>query len=295
LALRQKGSLGAQLLAVPSGTAMYRPLIEHGRWLQPADAGQRVVVISADTAALNGIKAGDRISIHLGPNKQAWQVIGLYRWLAGSDYTVEPVYAPLETVRIITGRRDAASFLLLDAPVNTIEEEAGYVRELNQTFQDKGITLDVYTTLAKLEQRQFVRNQFNPVIGTLLGLASMIAAVGGIGLSGALAIGVLQRIREIGVLRAVGAPSKAIYRLFMLEGMLHGVIAWCISVPLAYFAAEPLSRELGKTMLGIQLDFAFDFSAIGYWLVIVLVLAGTASFWPARKASRLSVRESLGH
>ena len=133
------------------------------------------------------------------------------------------------------------------------------------------------------------------MIETLLGLASMIASVGGIGLSGALAIGVLQRTREIGVLRAIGAPSNAIFRLFLLEGLLHGLVAWSLSVPLAYLIAEPIARELGKTMLGIQLDYRFDVLAIPYWLVIVIVLAWTASYWPARKATRLTVRESLGH
>jgi putative ABC transport system permease protein len=294
-ALRQKGSLGAQLLAVPAATDMYKPLIETGRWLQTADAGQRVLVLSADSAELNGIKVGDQLTMRIGSNEQNWQVIGFYRWLAGSNYAVEPVYAPLETVRDITQRQGLASFALFDAPVANLAEEADYVRVIKQKFQDSGIKLDVYTTLAKLEQRQFARNQFNPIIGTLLGLASMIASVGGIGLSGALAISVLQRTREIGVLRAIGAPGKAIFRLFLIEGLLHGIVAWSISVPLAYFAAEPIASELGKTMLGIQLDYQFNAAAVVYWLVIVFVIAWSASYWPARKAARLTVRESLWH
>ncbi|MGR9088919.1 MAG: FtsX-like permease family protein, partial [Gammaproteobacteria bacterium] len=294
-ALRQKGSLGAQLLAVPAATSMYRPLIEHGRWLQAADAGQRVLVLSAETAALNGIEVGDVLQVRLGSVRLDWQVVGLYRWLAGSNYAVEPVYAPQETVRDITRNADTASFLVLDAAIANADEEAAYVRAIKRIFGDGGIRLDVYNTVAKLEQRRYARNQFNPVIATLLGLAAMIAAVGGVGLSGALAIGVLQRTREIGVLRAIGARSQAIFRLFLLEGFLHGIVAWAFSVPLAYAAAKPISRELGQTMLGIQLDFAFDFWAVGYWLGLVLALAAAASFWPARKAARLTVRESLGH
>ena len=294
-ALRQIGSLGAQLLSVPATTTMYRPLIESGRWLNADDAGQRVIVLSADTAELNRILVGDTVSIRLGPTTRDWRVIGLYRWLAGSNYAVEPVYAPLETVRNITGLRDKASFALLDAPVSTLLEETDYVRTLKQRFRANGIKLDSYTTLAKLEQRQFARNQFKPLLATLFGLAVMIAAVGGIGLSGTLAIGVLQRIREIGVLRAIGAPSKAVFRLFLLEGLLHGIVAWLLSVPLASLAAEPIARELGKTMFGIRLDFAFDSWAVAYWLGIVLVLAWAAADWPARKAARLTVRECLGH
>jgi putative ABC transport system permease protein len=293
--LRQKGSLGAQLIALPSNTTMYQPLIEKGRWFQSSDKGQRFVVISADSADLNKLEVGDKVDIRLGKTASDWQIIGTYRWLAGSNYVVEPVYAPLETVEDLTLSRQIASFALLEAPLETLEQEAGFVRKLQETFHASGIKLDVYTTIAKLEQRQFARNQFKPVITTLLGLAAMIGAVGGIGLSGALAIGVLQRIREIGVLRAIGAPSKSIFRLFQLEGLLHGFIAWLVTVPLAYFAAHPISDQLGKTMLGIQLDYRFDVSAVFYWLGIVSVIAWIASYWPARKASRLTVLESLGH
>ncbi len=293
--LQQKGSLGLQMLALPTESKMYQPLIESGRWLQASDAGQRVLVLSADTAELNGIQTGDTVDIKLGALGESWQVIGIYRWLAGNNYAVEPVYAPLQTVRGSSGLKDRASFVLLDAPINNLSDEADYLHRLKQAFQDKNIKLDVYTTQAKLEQRQFARNQFKPVLNTLLGLACMIAAVGGIGLSGALAISVLQRTREIGVLRAIGASSLAVFKLFLLEGLLHAGLAWLFSVPLAYFAAQPLAEQLGKTMLGMQLDFSFDAWAIVYWLLIVLALAWIAAYWPARKATQLTIRECLGH
>ncbi|MCF7987491.1 MAG: ABC transporter permease [Methylovulum sp.] len=292
-ALRQKGSLGTQLLALPPDTVLYQPLIEAGRWLNVGDNGKHVLVLSADTAALNGIQVGDNVDLRLGTQNQVWQVIGLYRWLAGSHFAVEPVYAPLETVQNISQQREMASFALLSAYITTLDEEADYLHQLKKAFQDQQIALDVYSTLAKLEQRQFTRNQFTPVLTTLLGLAAMIAGVGGIGLSGTLAISVLQRTREIGVLRAIGAPATAIFRLFLMEGVLHAGVSWLVSVPLAYLAAEPLAKQLGKTMLGIQLDFVFNGDAVGYWLVMVLVIAALASYWPARKAAHLTVRECL--
>lgn len=293
VALRQQGSLGVQLMAPPAAGKLYAPLIEHGRWLQPDDAGRRVLVISADTATLNGIQPGDDLQLRIGRSLQDWRVIGCYRWLAGSQYAVEPVYAPLETLEALTGRKDRVSFALLDSKINNLADEADYLRRLRQAFEARDIKLDVYTTQGKLEQRQFTRNQFRAVIGTLFGLEAMIAAVGGIGLSGALAIGVLQRRREIGVLRAIGAPASAVFRLFLLEGLLHGVLAWLISVPLAYLLAEPVAKALGRTMLGMELDFAFDRQAVFYWLGIVLLLAWLASYWPARKAASLMVREGL--
>jgi putative ABC transport system permease protein len=239
---------------------------------------------------------GDTVNANLfGQTNGDWQVIGLYRWFAGSAYAVEPVYAPLSTVQTLTKNNQNGSFALVSATVNSLAEEKIYADALKKTFQDHHIKLDFYTTIAKLEQRQYAKNQFRPITSMLLGLASLIAAVGAIGLSGTLAIGVLQRTREIGVLRAIGASSRAVFKLFMLEGFFHGIMAWLLSIPIAYLLAEPLSRKLGEIMLGIQLDFTFSIVAVWIWLGLVSVLVLLASYWPARHATQIAVRSSLSY
>ncbi|NOU13582.1 MAG: FtsX-like permease family protein [Methylococcaceae bacterium] len=316
--LKQSGSLGAQLIALPETTPMYQPLIVEGRWLSSADHEQKNLVLNAATAELNNIHVGDKINVKLfSPHQKPvedqastnsnrkepaatdpsneWQVIGLYRWFVGSSYAVEPVYVPLSTIENITQHNQVASFALLSANISSITEEKQYTNSLKQLFQDKHIPLDVYTTIAKLEQRQFSKNQFKPVTSMLLGLASLIASVGAIGLAGTLAISVLQRTREIGVCRALGASSKTIFNLFLLEGVFHGLLAWLVSIPIAYAVAEPLAHKLGEIMLGLQLDFRFSVLSVWLWLGFVLLLALLASYWPARYATRINVHTSLGH
>ena len=254
--IQQVGSLGMQMIALPTNTSMYKPLIIEGRWFDNSDEQQNHLILNADTAELNGIHVGDKIQTSLlQQSSRAWEVIGLYRWFAGSGYTVEPVYGPLSTLQLNTKTEFKYSYALLTTQLKSLVEEKTYLEALKAVFQEYPITLDVYTTIAKREQRQFAENQFKPMMGMLLGLAIMIAIVGAIGLSGTLAISVLQRTREIAVLRAIGAKSKTIFRLFMLEGLFHGLLAWLISVPTAYLVAAPLAKQLGLTMLGIHLDF----------------------------------------
>jgi len=324
--LRQSGSLGAQLIALPETTQMYQPLIAEGRWLTDNDYQQKNLVLNAATAELNNIHVGNSITVKLftppqntvhplvegrvstsstrteldagltaTDQSQNWQVIGLYRWFVGSTYTVEPVYVPLSTIENFTHRNQVSSFALLSANISSITEEKQYTDSLKRLFQDRHIPLDVYTTVAKLEQRQFSQNQFKPVTSMLLGLASLIASVGTIGLAGTLAISVLQRTREIGVCRALGASSKTIFSLFLLEGVFHGLLAWAISIPIAYAVAEPLSHKLGEIMLGLQLDFRFSVTSVWLWLGLVLLLSLLASYWPARYATKINVHASLGH
>ena len=292
--IQQVGSLGMQMIALPTNTSMYKPLIVEGRWFDSSDEQQDHLVLNADTAELNGIHVGDKIQTSLlQQSSRTWEVIGLYRWFAGSGYAVEPVYGPLSTLQLNTKSEFKYSFALLTAKLNSLTEEKTYLEALKTVFQEHPIALDVYTTLAKREQRQFAENQFKPMIGMLLGLATMIAIVGAIGLSGTLAISVLQRTREIAVLRAIGAKSKTIFRLFMLEGLLHGLLAWLISVPTAYLVAAPLAKELGLTMLGIHLDFVFSHLSVLIWLVVVFILAIFATYLPARNATKIVVRAGL--
>jgi len=294
--LRQSGSLGAQLIALPETTQMYQPLTVEGRWFANSDYQQKNLVLNAATAELNNIHVGDSITVTINAKASSnWQVIGLYRWFVGSTYTVEPVYVPLSTIENLTHRSQVSSFALLSANISSITEEKQYTDSLKQLFQDRHIPLDVYTTVAKLEQRQFSLNQFKPVTSMLLGLASLIAGVGAIGLAGTLAISVLQRTREIGVCRALGASSKTIFSLFLLEGVFHGLLAWAISIPIAYAVAEPLSHKLGEIMLGLQLDFRFSVTSVWLWLGLVLLLSLLASYWPARYATKINVHASLGH
>ncbi len=294
--LRQSGSLGVQMIALPADTKTYSPLIVSGRSLTKTDDHQNVLVINADTAKLNDIKVGDMLKVKLLNRPESdWQVIGLYRWFAGAGYAVEPIYAPLSAIQTNEPGEQRHSFALLSADISSQAVEKTYADALKALFQQQHIKLDFYTTISTLEQRQFSENQFRPITGMLLGLAIMIAAVGAIGLSGTLAISVLQRTKEIAVLRAIGASSKAIFKLFMWEGLFHSLLSWLISIPVAYLIAEPLAKKLGSTILGLQLDFVFSWLSAGLWLTIALIMAMLAGYLPARHATQISVRSGLNN
>jgi putative ABC transport system permease protein len=46
-------------------------------------------------------------------------------------------------------------------------------------------------------------------------------------------------------------------------------------------------------MLGIKLDYGFNYSAVGYWLLIMLLMAWGAAYWPAKKAAGMTVKDCL--
>jgi len=290
--LKDSAGLGAQLIGIPSSTVMYRPIITSGRWIQPGDG--QVVVISAETAKLNQIAVGDFITLDLGELGDAsWEVVGEYRVIYGSGFQVEPIYAPLDTVAEVTGQLDEGTQVLVDGNVTSLDEETVLASILKTALEDAGYKLDFYTTSSKLDARSYADNQFNTIISMLLSLAMLVAMVGGIGLMGSLAISVVERTREIGVLRSIGARSPSIMLLFILEGILQGILSFLIAVPIAFILAQPIARQLGRTMLEIDLDFSFAIDAVVIWLFLILVISTLAAVLPARSATSISVREAL--
>jgi len=124
-------------------------------------------------------------------------------------------------------------------------------------------------------------------------MALTIAGIGGVGLSGMLSLSVLEPTREIGVMRAIGAASSTITRLFIGEGLIQALLSRLIALPMGIALAHLLSTRVISTILDDQLIYQFTLRGPLLWLVLVIVLVVLASWAPARKATRIGVSESL--
>ncbi len=293
--IEETAGLGGQLIGIPLASTMIEPLIVDGRWFQEGDG--QVIVMPEETARKNNLQPGDSVTVDLGElGSQVWEVIGTYRSVYGGGLRIEAFYAPLDAVQSATGEEGIATQLVVRGNgISSLEDETRLADELESTFEDEGVGLDFYTTQAKREQRNFADNQFFTIVSMLLSLAVLVGVVGGIGLMGSLLISVVERTREIGVLRSIGAQANAIHSLFIMEGLFQGLFSFVFAVPLAYLLARPLAGLLGQTMIDMNLSYQFNLPAVGIWLGVVVLISILASLLPARSAGRISVRESLAY
>jgi putative ABC transport system permease protein len=148
--------------------------------------------------------------------------------------------------------------------------------------------------MGQLENRELATALWGLIGGLLQIMSVLMAVVGSIGLSGTLSINVIERRREIGVMRAVGASSLDVGRIFIGEGLLLGVVSWGLAVPLSMLAARQFVNALGQAL---QFPFFYRYSLFGMWLWlgIVILLSLLASWLPAQRAAGISVRESLAY
>ena len=127
----------------------------------------------------------------------------------------------------------------------------------------------------------------------MLIMASLIAIVGGLGLMGIMSINVLEGTREIGVMRAIRASNRAIQGIVIVEGLVIGLINWAMAILIAIPITSVLTRGVGLAILSARMPAVYGISGILAWLVFTLLLATIASAFPARRASHLTVRDTL--
>lgn len=263
-----------------------------GRWLEPGD--ELAVVLSEETARNNNIRLGDFVTLDLDAfGKRDWRVVGIYQPLLRGNFSGDVFYVPLDALENASKSYDRASRLFVKTIARTEAAAIAVRDQIRELGAEQNVEIAAFQTEA--EYRRSISSQFSIVTSFLLFLAILVTVVGGIALMGALSISVVERTKEIGVLRAIGGRTHTILSMFVMEGIFQGWLSWCIAVPLSLLVARPLADSIGRIMLNMPLDFQYNAQAMFLWLGIVLLISVLASILPARNATRVSVRDSLAY
>jgi putative ABC transport system permease protein len=277
-----------RVVAPPAGSTLLKPILVAGRWLTADD--MNALVINTDMLTDHpDLKVGDQVQLKLNDHKTDWQVVGIVRSVL-SGRIAYMSYAEYARAAHLTGR---ANSVVVVTDQGDAETETRVAKDLEAHFKLAGMqTSSTTTTTSDRTTQEF---QFGLLITFLALMAILLAIVGGLGLTGTMSINVLERIREIGVMRAIGASDRAVMGIIVIEGMFIGVISWLFGVILAIPIAHFLDVAVGGTMLHTQITDVFSFPGALLWLVVAVVISALASFLPALRAARLSVREVLSY
>ncbi len=291
--LREAG-IGIVLNGIPIGSPMYEPIIVEGRWLQPGD--DRALVVYQDIVEDYGINVGDTVTLNLGEfGDDTWEIVGVFQTVFADGFGGDPIYGPMHAVADATNKFSRGTRILVRTNDSDPDTIATVSDQLKTMYENQQRDVDLTASGTTFEDREFADSQYAININMLLALSIIMAVVGGIGLMGALSISVVERTREIGVMRAVGAKTRSIMGMLVMEGVLQGLVSWLIAVPLSLLIGRAMANIMGQIMLDINLDYAYSYSAVLVWLGVVLFISILASILPARSATKISVRESLAY
>ena len=283
-------------------TQIYHYQLTSGRWLREDDSN--VVLLSDAVAAQTGLHPGSRLVITSleGNRSITWTVIGTLKEAVDSLGQIGTAVVPVNTLYQFEGTPaasavDYANKLLIQARDHT---SAG-VSQLADQIDALGSNLILSGSVGRgaglgpvfLVQDEALRHQreFYILYAVLYAVALLTGAAGILGLASTLTASVVERQREIGLVRAMGASSWRVAQIFWVESLALGGISWCLGallgLPLASVFLQLFSR------LVIPIDFVVDPLAFLVMLAALLLIVTLASVVPARRASSLHIADLL--
>jgi putative ABC transport system permease protein len=278
------GSFTIQALPVP--TQLLNPTVVQGKWLQHKGSNDVVLNQLARTSDMN---VGDEIMLAIDGKPRPWKIIGFTEDV-GSPATA---YVSIDAFSRVTGSSNKVGMLRVAYSDRSWDNSRNKSREIDDVLESNQIRVSSTTPVWLLHNA--VAAHMKVLVNSLLAMAILMAIVGTLGLTSTISMNVLERTREIGVMRAIGATPKKIKNLIIFEGIAIGLlsvlIAFAASVALSYFMGKFIGNISFKTPLTLTISVV----SVAIWMTIIVIGSYVASIFPARRASVMTTREALAY
>ena len=247
------------------------------------DVGDTILVAGDGDAELNLTIIG----IMAPPEKDKEPSGGGFgmQFSGGSDG--DTISVPYGTMDLLWGPAD-------DVLVTLVRSEPGYdVDEVadraEAALNDRGSEISAITYA---DISSAISSMMTVISGFLVGIAGISLLVGGVGVMNTMFTSVLERTKEIGVMKAVGAKNSHVLSIFLIEsglmGLVGGIVGSVLGLGLSTLASSILTRVYDIEMIGVVSPTLIVITLLGSFAI-----GAIAGLWPARRASKLQVVDAL--
>ncbi|HLY51237.1 MAG TPA: FtsX-like permease family protein [Solirubrobacteraceae bacterium] len=281
------GGQDGTVWAIPD-RPMYSFHLVSGRLLTPADTRTqaRVVVVERTIANASGTHLGQRVALRTAAGDVPFTVVGI---VSDQQNNGTVVYVPLTTMQ---------SVLHTPGAVNRywIQTTSGNHQLVDQTDMRLQMAIAAHGLQMKTT-REYVgaaqdRATYRGITTAITVLGLLIVAISMVAMISTLTMVVLERTREIGILRCIGAHARDVRRIFATEGMTVALAGWLIGIPLGFGLAHAVIA-LVQNVFHEHVLFTFPPLNIPLALLGTLILALLVIQIPLRRAVRFRPGEAL--
>ncbi len=272
--------------ALPADTRLLALEILEGRWLQPGETDAMVINTSL-AARAPALRVGQTVTLRVDSVESTWRIVGL----AKEAYSPAVAYIPLSFMQ--QRQPGLSNSLRLSLARNDFDSISIVKERLDENLEREGVR--ARGSVSKAESRFGFDEHVVMIYVFLIVMSVIVGSVGGLGLMTTMSLNVLERRREMGVLRAIGATPRVVWLIVIVEGLIIGLLSWIIATLLAWPVSNALGNVLVKALFRSGLDFTFEPWGLLIWLLVSLSVSAAGSFIPAWKASRTTVREALAY
>jgi putative ABC transport system permease protein len=260
-----------------SVTSVARPEVTSGSL---GDLGADAVAVSTTLAAERGLRVGSPLRLGYAGEKVTARVVAIYTENAVLQSDVTMSLAGFDA--LLVPPTDRSLYVVADGGV-----DRGALRRALD-----GVVADL-PTVGVNDQAEYAAQQREPIdrllyiVYALLGLAVIIAVLG---IVNTLALSVIERIREIGLLRAVGLSRRQLRTMLRLESVAIALLGAVLGVGLGLIFAVALQRSLVDD--GIDVLAIPGIQLVGF-VAMAAVVGVLAALWPGRRAARLDILRAI--
>jgi putative ABC transport system permease protein len=270
---------------------MFRYHIAAGRWFTPAEQQARahVAVLQQAIAHATGTRLGDRITLQTAAGPVVLQVVGI---ATNQQEFGTALYVPLTTMHAILGDSPAATN---DYWVQTTSHDHASINRTTTRIENT-LTTSGYTVGSEIEYVGEANDvaTFRSITTTIAVLGFLIVAISMVALANAMTMSMIERTREIGILRCLGARTRDLRRIFATEGITLATLGWLLGIPLGYLL-DSFLVWLTKQILNIDIPTAFPAWNPLLALAGTIMLALLVTLAPLRRAVHLKPGDALRH
>ena len=260
--------------------------IKEGRLFRKSDENNKAVLLGY-TLAKDTFDPDIEIGKSIEIEDEKFEVIGIFE-KQGQDLD-NRIYMPIETMRLLYNKPDTVNALTVKIlPGITLDKAAKDIEnELRKTLDED--EFEVFTPEKLLDQ-------INSILGilkiVLTGIASISLLVGGIGIMNSMYTSVLQRTKDIGIMKSIGAKNIDILNMFLLESGLIGLFGGALGIALGTLVAKSVERialAFDFTLLKITIDVRLILFALSFSFIIGII----SGILPAIRAAKLKPTDAL--
>lgn len=265
--------------------------IDQGRLITEEDRGK--VIIGGSFATEEEFRKKIGVGTNLDINGESFEVIGILE-KTGSFFIDSEIFMPEQDLRELLGLENEIDLIVAQVEdPDRIEQVAEEIerklrKDRNQDIGEEDFS--VQTPLQSLEAVSTILNIINLIVS---GIAAVSLLIGGIGIANTMFTSVLERRKEIGIMKAIGAKNKDILYIFMLESALLGLVGGIVGAALGLALAFAVSSSASAFLGGINLQVTFSLPLILASISFSLLIGIFSGIVPAYQASKMNPVEAL--
>lgn len=281
-----------RLVTVNSGSDRTNLEMLEGSWLsnQSTTNSPKEIVINQIVAdRFPKLTYGSQVDLMINGTTESFSIVGVKQ-----DYFAGPqIYMSNEQYVQQADKDGLANILTVDLGQPTPDEISDYIMGLELAFEEAsiGVRALIKTSAARVGIVQHLILIFYICVI----LSTMILIVGGLGIMSTMSMNIIERKREIGILRAIGVTRRNLFKSLTYEGLTVGIISWVfsaiLSIPISYY----LGNKFYDMFFGSNILFTVSWVGLLAWFFVNVSVSIVSMLLPAKRTTNQAVNELIAY